>query len=206
MSKWREYFKRRGDKTMITIGSPVLPSLAGTVTMTTTTGTTIVPATPWISSPGMITTAAIAAPVSGISTYVGGVGGGGGVGITGAAPHMSTLGGGFGGITFAPPPPPTSIVTISNNSKEIVSIKPDGSVVWAHGIDIDAAAEAFSKSISLGVELAAGLTKSTKLRMRDSVFEDLISIAKEKGSLTAEDLTYLLQASKIVEKLKGGKE
>jgi hypothetical protein len=82
----------------------------------------------------------------------------------------------------------------------------DGSVTWPNGIEIDEAAEAFGKSLQLGAEMRAGINKSVKLKMRDSVFEDLISIAKEKGSLTAEDLTYLLEASKIVEKLKGGKE
>jgi len=54
--------------------------------------------------------------------------------------------------------------------------------------------------------MQAGITHGVKLRMRDSVFADLIEIAKEKGSLTADDLTYLLEASKIVEKLKGGRE
>jgi hypothetical protein len=80
----------------------------------------------------------------------------------------------------------------------------DGSVTWANGIDIDAAAEAFGKSLHMSAEIQAGISKAVKLKMRDSVFEDLINIAKEKGSLTAEDLTYLLEASKIVEKLKGG--
>lgn len=39
--------------------------------------------------------------------------------------------------------------------------------------------------------------------MRDTVFEEMISLAKEKGSLTVEDLTYLHTAAKIMDKLKG---
>lgn len=99
-----------------------------------------------------------------------------------------------------------NIITLSSNGKEIVRLNVDGSVTWNNEINVDKAAEAFGKSISIGGEMATGITKRVKLKMRDSVFEDLINIAKKKGSLTAEDLTYLLEASKIVEKLKGGKE
>jgi hypothetical protein len=101
--------------------------------------------------------------------------------------------------------PPSIAQFHGTNSKEIVKINFDGSVVWAHGIEIDEAADAFAKSLTLGVEIATGITQRIKREMRDSVFNDIISIAKEKGSLTAEDLTYLLEASKIIEKLKGGK-
>jgi hypothetical protein len=45
-----------------------------------------------------------------------------------------------------------------------------------------------------------------KQRMRDAVFEELIDMAKSKGSLTADDLTYLQQAAKIMDKLKGIKD
>ena len=100
---------------------------------------------------------------------------------------------------------PPHIVQFSNNGQEIVKMKSDGSIEWANGIQIDEAAEAFGKSLAIGAEYSAGITKRVKLEMRDSVFEDLIAIAKERGSLTAEDLTFLLQGSKIVEKLKGGK-
>jgi hypothetical protein len=93
-----------------------------------------------------------------------------------------------------------------NGNSEIVSISKDGVVTWANGIDIDEAAEAFSKSISIGAEIQAGITRSVKHKMRDSIFADLIEFAKEKGSLTADDLTYLLKASKIIEKLKGGRD
>lgn len=100
--------------------------------------------------------------------------------------------------------PATNIITLSNNGQEIVRLNRDGTVTWANGIDIDAAAEAFGKSLTYSAELKAGITQGVKLRMRDSVFETLINIAKEKGPLSADDLTYLLESSKIIEKLKGG--
>lgn len=101
---------------------------------------------------------------------------------------------------------PTNIITLTNNGQEIVRLNRDGSVTWANGIDIDAAAEAFGKSLTYSAELKAGITKGVKLRMRDNVFETLINIAKEKGPLSADDLTYLLESSKIIEKLKGGSD
>lgn len=103
---------------------------------------------------------------------------------------------------------PTSVISlrVGTSNNEIVRLNKDGSVSWSDEIAIDAAAEAFSKTLMLGAEMAAGITQSVKYRMRDSVFEDIINIAREKGSLTADDLTYLLEASKIVEKLKGPKE
>jgi hypothetical protein len=116
----------------------------------------------------------------------------------------NTVMGGLSNAQFTKPAP-TNIFTLSKSAnQEIVRLNLDGSVSWGNGIDIDAAAEAFEKSLQMGAEMKAGISKAVKLRMRDSVFEDLINIAKEKGSLTAEDLTYLLEASKIVEKLKGG--
>ena len=101
---------------------------------------------------------------------------------------------------------PSNIITLSNNGQEIVRLNRDGSVTWANGIDVDAAAEAFGKSLTYSAELKAGITQGVKLRMRDSVFETLINIAKEKGPLSADDLTYLLESSKIIEKLKGGSD
>lgn len=99
------------------------------------------------------------------------------------------------------------VLTLYNNSHcEIVRLDTDGTITWANGINVDEAAEAFSRVISLSAEIKSGITQGVKHRIRDSVFADLINIAKEKGSLTADDLTYFLEASKIVEKLKGGKE
>ncbi len=106
--------------------------------------------------------------------------------------------------TYKPNNAPT-LSLYNGAGSEIVRLNKDGTVTWAEDINVDEAAESFSKAISLGVEMQIGITQSVKLRMRDSVFEDLIEIAKEKGSLTADDLTYLLKASKIIEKLKGSK-
>lgn len=99
--------------------------------------------------------------------------------------------------------PPNVISIRGPNNKAIVTIENDGSVTWAGDINIDEAAEAFGRALSLSVEMRAGITSAIKSRIRDSVFEDLISIARDKGSLTAEDLTYLLRSSKIIENLKG---
>jgi len=146
------------------------------------------------------------------STGVVGAGGAGQVtvgNITAAAANPSswiTMNSGIAGTAMGSftITPPNHIITLSSNNQEIVRLNLDGSVTWANGVNIDAAAESFGQSLQMGAEMRAGVSKAVKLRMRDSVFEDLINIAKEKGSLTAEDLTYLLEASKIVEKLKGG--
>jgi len=130
------------------------------------------------------------------------------IGATYAGPgYFSSAGSGAYGYTI--PPLKQNIISFCGGptNSEIVRLDSDGSVKWANNvIDIDAAAEAFANSLTLGAEYMAGITQSVKYKMRDSVFEDLINIAKEKGQLTAEDLTYLLEASKIVEKLKGPKE
>jgi hypothetical protein len=89
------------------------------------------------------------------------------------------------------------------NNKEIVRLNKDGSVTWANGIEVDEAADAFARSIGQGAERSAGITYGVKQRMRDAVFEELIDMAKSKGSLTADDLTYLHQSAKIMDKLKG---
>ena len=88
------------------------------------------------------------------------------------------------------------------DGKEIVSIYNNGSVIWNNKLKLDEAAKEFSTMISLSAEKAIHVTNSIKLKMRDSIFQDIIKIAKEKGPLSAEELTYLLEASKIVEKLK----
>jgi len=108
-----------------------------------------------------------------------------------------------GSFSVLPQSNPNIFTLHDPNNKEIVKLNSDGTITWTDGIEIDEAAEAFSKSIRLGAELSAGITKSVKLRMRDSVFEDIIEMAKLKGPLSVEDLTFMLESSKIVEKLKG---
>ncbi len=98
---------------------------------------------------------------------------------------------------------PNPMVLSDNKSQEICRIEPDGKVIWANGIDVDEAAEAFSRSISIGTERKAGITERVKCEIRNAIFEEIIAIAKEKGSLTSDDLTLMLEATKIMEKLKG---
>lgn len=132
-----------------------------------------------------------------IATSMGVYGAGGGGGAT-AASTAFTGGNGYAAVF--------GLATISAKNpsgKEIVRLNNDGTVTWNGEINIDEAAEAFSTSLSLGAELANGLTYAVKQRMRDTVFAEMISMAKEKGSLTADDLTYLHQAAKIMDKLKG---
>jgi hypothetical protein len=86
---------------------------------------------------------------------------------------------------------------------ELVRLNHDGTVTWADTINIDEAVNAFGQVLTLGAENSAGLTYAVKQRMRDTVFEEIILMAKDKGSLTADDLTYLHQAAKIIDKLKG---
>ena len=186
MSNWRDYFKKKIMNTpnTITISAPTSGVALSSPfqTYNTTAGTGMIGA-------GAVTTGNITSAIAG------------GFGTIGGATTF------HGGSTYTINPVPTVLFTAYNtSSKEIVRLNPDGSVVWNGEIDVDSAAEAFGRSLSMGAEISAGITKRVKLKMRDSVFEDIISIAKEKGSLSAEDLTYLLEASKIVEKLKGGKE
>lgn len=101
---------------------------------------------------------------------------------------------------------PSVVAFHGTSNQEIVRLERDGSVKWSNGIQIDEAAEAFGNAIKLGSEISVGITARVKREMRDTVFEELISISKEKGSLSAEDLTYLWEATKIMDKLKGAKE
>jgi hypothetical protein len=176
-----KWFKNLGKKSPIEHKDPIMPSnvIYSNISPTWTTGTTMTTT----SSPSILY------PTTGV-TYTVGNG------------YSTVIG--QAGMYSAPNPAP--VFQLSGNQGEIVRMNRDGSIVWSSEININEAAEAFAKSMYLGAEIQSGITKNAKLRMRDSVFEDLITIAKEKGSLSADDLTYLLEASKIVEKLKGEKE
>jgi hypothetical protein len=131
------------------------------------------------------------------------------INATTAATTGSIFGGGstFSSIgTYANNYQTSGTVFHTQSKKEIVRLSENGDVIWADGVNIDEAADAMARAMTIGSEMAAGITNTVKLKMRDSVFEDLINIAKEKGPLNADDLTYLLSASKIVEKLKGPKD
>ncbi len=91
----------------------------------------------------------------------------------------------------------------NDNKTRVVHITQDGEVVWGDGFGETESAKLFSRVIKLGAEEAANMTYSVKQNIRDAVFAEMIAIAEEKGSITAEDLTYLQKAAKIMDKLKG---
>lgn len=122
----------------------------------------------------------------------------------GGANGPSWIGGNATAGTFNPTPNPNVIVLSGGNgNKEIVKLTREGEVIWANGIDVNAAAEAFGRSLNLSAEMRAGITDRVRHSIRDTIFGEIINIAKEKGSLTADELTLMLEASKIMEKLKG---
>lgn len=100
-------------------------------------------------------------------------------------------------------PNPDIISLRGDGNKEIVRLTKEGEVIWADGIKVDEAAEAFTRTIYLSTEMKAGITARIKSTIRNSLFDEIIHIAKVKGSLTADELTLMLEASKIMEKLKG---
>ena len=118
------------------------------------------------------------------------------------APY-NPIGASASGYAITKPSSKNIISLHGNNNDLIVTLENDGSVVWADGINIDEAATAFSSAVTLGAERIAGISTGTKQRIRDAVFEEMISMCNEKGSLTSDDLTYLWQAAKIMDKLKG---
>lgn len=92
------------------------------------------------------------------------------------------------------------------NGKSIVTIDQTGAVIWHGDILINEAVQALNNVFVLSAENAAKITLAVKQRIRNTVFEEIISLADSKGSLTADDLTYLYQAAKIIDKLKGGND
>ena len=142
-------------------------------------------------------------PTSSLYSHTVGTGGhAAGVSSINISPVMTAW---HGNITAASPCHDVLVLHRSNGN-EVVRLTNNGSVVWASGIDVDEAAKAFATSMSIGAELMAGITYSVKQRMRDAVFEELIDMANTKRTLTVDDLTYLHQSAKIMDKLKGIKE
>jgi hypothetical protein len=115
---------------------------------------------------------------------------------------MTTAGGYAGGATAASIP--TALITLyKKDGSKLLEVTPMGEVVWDGEMDLNEGAEAFSKIVNLGVEVKAGLTQKVKCNIRDAIFNEIIEIAKIKGSLTVEELTLILESTKIMEKLKG---
>lgn len=101
----------------------------------------------------------------------------------------------------------TTVITFfDNNGKWIVKLDQSGHVTWANGENITEAQQAFATMLVLGIEQKAGVKQSMKINVRNQVFEEVIRMAKERGPLSADDLTFMLESSKIIEKLKGDKE
>mgnify|MGYP003441516187 CR=1 FL=1 len=124
-------------------------------------------------------------------------------GIAGNSSWVSTSGIVSNGYNIASSVSPSVMSLHNPSNKEIVRLNNDGSVTWNDSINIDEAATAFASSIQLGAELMAGVTYGVRQRIRDAVFEELIDMANTKGTLSVDDLTYLQQAAKIMDKLKG---
>ena len=158
-----------------------------------TAWTTPIPSSGWITSPTFTGAASTINMTIPSTTYTSG--------------NWSVAQGvvGGGNFTINHQPSTNAIAFYGGNNTEIVRLNRDGTVVWANGIDLDAA-EAFTRAFTLGAELSAGITDGVKSRMRDSVFEDLIAVAKEKGSLSVDELTFLYEGTKIMEKLRGSKK
>lgn len=99
---------------------------------------------------------------------------------------------------------PQNIFSISDKSgKPVMVMDHEGNITFNIDTNVPEAAEIFVSSIYLSTEAKAGITLKTKQKIRDAVFNDIIEIAKRKGTLDAEELTSMLEASKIMEKLKG---
>jgi hypothetical protein len=110
---------------------------------------------------------------------------------------------GTGQFTFQQQQPPNILTIMDRSNKELVRITKEGEVIWADGFQVTEAAEVFSHTLHLSTELAAGVRYAVKQKIRDVIFQEMIDMAKEKGVLTADELTYLWQAAKIMDKLKG---
>jgi len=101
-------------------------------------------------------------------------------------------------------PPPTNIITIyDRDEKPCVTLELDGSVTWEDPTKIDEAAEMFSKTLTMSAEIKSGITNGVKTKIRNTIFEEIIQIAQRKGSVTVDDLTYMYESAKIMDKLQG---
>jgi hypothetical protein len=93
------------------------------------------------------------------------------------------------------------ILIDGEDGEEIVRLRNDGKVVWKNGVQLDEGVKAFSSLLRLGVAESAGVGASVREEIRNQVYADLIAMAKEKGSLTEEDLTFDRDSCILVEKL-----
>jgi len=100
--------------------------------------------------------------------------------------------------------PGSLMVIIDSNNKDVVTLNDDGSVTWNNpDADKNEVSKAFADVLMLSSEQKANINRRVKEMMRDVMFQEMISLAEEKGTLTATELTYLWKSAKIMDKLKG---
>lgn len=98
---------------------------------------------------------------------------------------------------------PSNIISINGHSGPIVVVKQDGTIEWPNGVDITAAAEAFSTCLRVGTELSAGINKAVKQRMKDQCRQGLKEYAELHGPLSVEDIERYFQEEKVFDILQG---
>jgi len=91
------------------------------------------------------------------------------------------------------------------NNTEIVRLNNDGTVSWANGINVDAAAEAFSQSIILSTEMKANITQKVKEELKIDIIKELCAFIKENDINNKDELIYYLESAIIMDTLKGRK-
>lgn len=178
------------------------PALTGTLTVGSAT-TTVPLGSVWINSntqKSYVSTSNGNVLVSGQSGVANGANGAGGAGAgIGNGVSASKYYNNKANITVAGKG--FCIAISGEDGEEIVRLRNDGKVVWKNGVQLDEGVKSFSSLLRLGVAESAGVGASVRREIREQVYADLIAMAKEKGSLTEEDLTFDRDSCILVEKL-----
>lgn len=95
-----------------------------------------------------------------------------------------------------------SVTFSDSNNTEYLRITSDGKCIWREDLSNDEAAKRFSDIFQLSKELNAGITKEVKETIRDHVFEEIILACEKRGSMTVEDLRFMYESVKIMDRLK----
>jgi hypothetical protein len=95
-----------------------------------------------------------------------------------------------------------TIITIHSATDVMVKVMSDGRIEWNQNYTVDDAARQFSQMLQMSTELACGITTKVKCEIRDSIFEEIIYICDKRGTITADDLRFMHESCKIVDKLK----
>ena len=93
-------------------------------------------------------------------------------------------------------------LTFSGNGKEIFSIDANGNAIWHKPESYDEAAQIFLDSVNWKIESAAGIRKSRR-EWEERMIKAIVSKAEKSGSLTAEELTNVVNKSIMYDRLKG---